>query len=135
MLLLKVWLNIALSCNHQSIYMPQLQPLCSAVLYYPKGMKAQTQVNSVQWIEPPYLHLSDLNQGSPGPQSRVVTTILLLHSAHSTKSSNSGTCILHNLIGNDVATWPPTVTTATGILMNTVCVVVVVVYCVVGHRS
>ena len=29
---LKVWSNTALGCNHQSICMPQLQPLCSAAL-------------------------------------------------------------------------------------------------------
>ena len=32
MMPLKVWPNTALSCNHQSICMPQLQPLCSAAL-------------------------------------------------------------------------------------------------------
>ena len=32
MMLLKVWSNTALGCNHQSICMPQLQPLCSAAL-------------------------------------------------------------------------------------------------------
>ena len=29
---LKVWPNTALGCNHRSICMPQLQPLCSATL-------------------------------------------------------------------------------------------------------
>ena len=29
---LKVWPNTALDCNHQSVCMPQLQPLCSAAL-------------------------------------------------------------------------------------------------------
>ena len=29
---LKVWPNTALGCNHQSVCMPQLQPLCSAAL-------------------------------------------------------------------------------------------------------
>ena len=50
---LKVWLNTALGCNHQSIFMPQLQPSSSAALvpmYYPKGMKAR--VSLVQSIEP-----------------------------------------------------------------------------------
>ena len=32
MMPLKVWPNTALGCNHQSICMPQLQPLCSAAL-------------------------------------------------------------------------------------------------------
>ena len=32
MMPLKVWPNKALGCNHQSICMPQLQPLCSAAL-------------------------------------------------------------------------------------------------------
>ena len=32
MMPLKVWQNTALGCNHQSICMPQLQPLCSAAL-------------------------------------------------------------------------------------------------------
>ena len=27
---MKVWLNRALGCNHQSIHMPRLHPLCSA---------------------------------------------------------------------------------------------------------
>jgi hypothetical protein len=29
----KVWPNTALGCKHQSICMPQLQPLCSAVFH------------------------------------------------------------------------------------------------------
>ena len=32
MMPLKVWPNTALGCNHQSICMPQFQPLCSAAL-------------------------------------------------------------------------------------------------------
>ena len=32
MMPLKVWPNTALDCNHQSICMPQVQPLCSAAL-------------------------------------------------------------------------------------------------------
>ena len=50
---LKMWLNTALGCNHQSICMPQLQSLCSAT--------------------------RDMNQEPSGPQFRVVTTILPLH--------------------------------------------------------
>ena len=85
MISLKVQPNTALGCNHQSICMPQLQPLCSAALapiYYPEGMKAQ--VSHVQSIKPHSILTTtrNLNQGSPGPQSRVVrvlvVTIILL---------------------------------------------------------
>ena len=51
MMPLKVWPNTALGCNHQSVCMPQLQPLCSAALvprYYPEGMKA--------WVSPVATH-------------------------------------------------------------------------------
>ena len=48
-------------------------------MYYPGGMKAR--VCSVQSIEPHRILAStrDSNQEPPGPQSRVVTTILPLH--------------------------------------------------------
>ena len=48
-------------------------------MYYPEGMKAR--VSPVQSIEP-YRILAptrDSNQEPPGPESRVVTTILPLH--------------------------------------------------------
>ena len=50
---LKVWPNTALGCNHQSICMPQLQPLCSTALVpnvLPKRTKAW--VSPVQWSKP-----------------------------------------------------------------------------------
>ena len=48
-------------------------------MYYPEGMKAR--VSPVQSIEPHRIlaPTRDSNQESPGPQSRVVTTILPLH--------------------------------------------------------
>ena len=48
-------------------------------MYYPEGMKAQ--VSPVQSIEPHRIlaPTRDSNQELPGPQSRVVTTILPLH--------------------------------------------------------
>ena len=48
-------------------------------MYYPKGMKAR--VIPVQSIEPHRILVPtrDSNQEPPGPQSRVVTTILPLH--------------------------------------------------------
>ena len=48
-------------------------------MYYPEGMKAR--VSPVQSIEPHRIltPTRDSNQEPPGPQSRVVTTILLLH--------------------------------------------------------
>ena len=52
MMPLKVWPNTALGCNHQSICMLQLQPLCSAALIpnVLQGMKAR--VSHVQWSKP-----------------------------------------------------------------------------------
>ena len=55
---LKMRQNTALGCNHQSIYMSQLQSLCSAALvlmYYPKGMKAlvRVKINGVWGLTPP----------------------------------------------------------------------------------
>ena len=48
-------------------------------MYYPEGMKAR--VSPVQSIEPHRIlaPTRDLNQGPPGSESRVVTTILPLH--------------------------------------------------------
>ena len=48
-------------------------------MYYPEEMKAR--VSPVQSIEPHRIlaPTRDLNQEPPGPQSRVVTTILPLH--------------------------------------------------------
>ena len=48
-------------------------------MYYPEGMKAR--VGSVQSIEAHRIltPTRDLNQEPPGPQSRVVTTMLPLH--------------------------------------------------------
>ena len=48
-------------------------------MYYPDGMKAR--VKPVQSIEPHRIlaPTRDSNQQPPGPQSRVVTTILPLH--------------------------------------------------------
>ena len=48
-------------------------------MYYPEGMKAR--VSPVQSIEPHIIlaPTRDSNQEPPGPQSRVVTTILPLH--------------------------------------------------------
>ena len=74
---LNVWPNTAIGCNHPLVCMPQLQPLCSAVLvpmYYPEWMQAW--VSPVQLIEPDRILAPsrDLNQRPPGPQSRVVTS-------------------------------------------------------------
>ena len=50
---LKVWPNTALGCNHQSICMPQLQPLCSAALV-PNVLLRRDEgwVSPVQWSKP-----------------------------------------------------------------------------------
>ena len=52
-------------------------------MFYPEGMKAR--VSPVQSIEPHRIlaPTRDLNREPLGPQSRVVTTILLLHMLHS----------------------------------------------------
>ena len=66
MMPLKVWPNTALGCNHQSICIPQLQPLCSAArypMYYPEGMKAR--VGPVQWSKP-YSILAPTQDSNPG---------------------------------------------------------------------
>ena len=62
----------------------QLMPLCSAALvpypmYYPKRMKAR--VGPLQSIEPHRIlaPTRDSNQGPPSRQSRIVSTILPLH--------------------------------------------------------
>ena len=51
-------------------------------MYYPEGMKAR--VSPVQSIEPHRIlaPTRDSNQEPPGPESRVVTTIILLHIEH-----------------------------------------------------
>ena len=70
MMPLNVWLNTALGCNHQSICMPQLQPLCSAAqvpnvlkMYYPERMKAW--VSPVQWSKP-YNIFAPTQDSNPG---------------------------------------------------------------------
>ena len=57
-------------------------------MYYPEGMKAR--VSPVQSIEP-YRILAptrDSNQEPPGPESKVVTTILPLHAESGRPGSN-----------------------------------------------
>ena len=51
-------------------------------MYYPEGMKAR--VSPVQSIEPHRIlaPTRDSNQEPPGPESRVVTTILPLHTIY-----------------------------------------------------
>ena len=71
MMPLKVWPKTALGCNHQSICMPQLQPLCSAALvlmYYPWGMKAR--VSPVQWSKPHSI-LATTQDSNPGAGGRI----------------------------------------------------------------
>ena len=79
-LLLKVWPNTALGCSCQSIFMPQLQHLCSAGLvsmYYPREMKAS--ISSVQSIKLHRILAWDLKQRPLGTHFGVVTTILPMH--------------------------------------------------------
>ena len=61
-------------------------------MYYPEGMKAR--VSPVQSIEPHRIlaPTRDLNREPLGPQSRVVTTILPLH----TKGLYVGLYVLHS---------------------------------------
>ena len=63
-----------LACPSYSLDVQLLYPM-----YYPEGMKVR--VSHVQSIEPHrILALTrDLNPGPPGPESKVVTTILPLH--------------------------------------------------------
>ena len=60
-------------------------------MYYPEGMKAR--VSPVQSIEPRRIlaPTRDSNQEPPGLQSRVVTTILLLHTLSSGLPLQCGT--------------------------------------------
>ena len=66
---LKLRSNTAQGCNHQSICMPQLQPLCSAARTQcttPGEMKAR--VSPVQWSKPHSPH-SGFEPGRPDSES------------------------------------------------------------------
>ena len=67
-------------------------------MYYPKRMKAR--VSPVQSIEPHRIlaPTRDSNQEPPGPESRVVTTILPLHTY---VTSQSATKVVSNIVN-----WP-----------------------------
>ena len=66
-------------------------------MYYPEGMKAR--VSPVQSIEPHRIlaPTRDLNREPLGPQSRVVTTILPLHTIDSQFTIFSDTCFANCL--------------------------------------
>ena len=78
MMPLKVWPNTALGCNHQSICMPQLQPLCSAALV-PNVLPRRDEgsgkpcavIEALQYIGP---H-SGFEPGRPDSKSWAATTL------------------------------------------------------------
>ena len=75
-------------------------------MYYPGGMKAR--VSPVQSIEPHRILAStrDSNQEPPGPQSEVVTTILLLHTNKVHTNKVRAVSSLRNLLNAHPLTRP-----------------------------
>ena len=83
MMPLKAWPNTALGCNHQSICIPQLQPLCSAApvpnVLYPGGTKAR--ISPVQWSKP-YSILAPLRIRTRAAEFKIISSDHYTTTAH-----------------------------------------------------